>query len=210
MSMYHYSRFPTQKNFLFDYSLDENGNLILRRYERYRVIAEKYPYDKPNAYRIHTGTNVIIKRFNELNIVKNNHILMETEDPEKAYMLFMQYHTEQAEKAKTTAVKHETILHKMQLSHQNKIRTATSVFNMTSKDHPASGSEATDFYAKLSENPKFDTYFRESKDIEMKHLTRGKVYKIYRLDFAGGAVFFAFMNDNKEETMLAQNFFEMP
>lgn len=111
--MFAYKDFPVQPEPLYDFFLDDNGTIQRRTLTRYKVVPFKRYGHTPLAYRIHTGTSIIIKEFDKLDLVYNNHILSKTDDPQQALQTFLQHHQTMINNAMATITRHQEILNKV-------------------------------------------------------------------------------------------------
>lgn len=110
--MFAYKDFPVQPEPLYDFFLDDSGAIQRRTLTRYKVVPFPHYGHTPLAYRIHTGTSIIIKEFDKLDLVYNNHILSKTDDPQQALQTFLQHHQAIIDNAMATITRHQEILNK--------------------------------------------------------------------------------------------------
>lgn len=76
---------------------------------------------------------------------------------------------------------------------------------------PFSGTMDTNFYAKISEAEYLNSYFNNSPNtVQVKNVTRGKIYHIYQINGFGDGMDFCFKNDIGLQEQLGDFFFEQP
>ena len=110
--MFAYKDFPVQPEPLYDFFLDDSGAIQRRTLTRYKVVPFKRYGHTPLPYRTHNGISIIVKEFDKLDLVYNNHILSKTDDPQQALQTFLQHHQAIIDNAMATITRHQEILNK--------------------------------------------------------------------------------------------------
>lgn len=112
--MFKYSQFTTQDTPLYDFFLDDEGVLQQRTFTHYIVVPFHRYGHTPFAYRIHTGTSILVKEFDALGQAKNGHVLSKTNDAKAALQVLIKYHQDQIQEAQLRLNRHQIRLAQIQ------------------------------------------------------------------------------------------------
>lgn len=91
-----YEDFPLQQAPIYDFYIADNAELRVRKHYRYEV--EVSPSGK-KSYRIHTGANIVTKRYDQMNRVLAGHVFTLEYDPDIIFEIMLKRADADAAKA---------------------------------------------------------------------------------------------------------------